>query len=550
MPPRRRARYGGSPHAPQDNIHRPDESLDDSEIYEQPSSTLPSGPPPGDRPGHGAPPPDDDDGDNTRDRPTGNRPVVNPHEQTRPDRPDPESEPDHDDGGLDSGIDRPKPKPRPEPEPEPLGVLSPQPFPGFDDYQDPGEQEGASWQSWQHSQPAAITPQAPMLDYEEFGSGFGAYTEPALPDAGLDDYGNYEQPASDEAEYWSDGGYSWLGPGGDDNPIASWMSHIPESQSQPAPWYMHDVDTERAFEPPAAYSRWYEAGPTTEPVQAEGLWTPRLSPFWQGADDSLAEVFTFGQGITKTHDRDKLTAEYWQMAAQGLIPGVDPAEFVASGRNAADLPGFSQFVDRRTVSTPSGLDLAAVTAADIIIPGMGTLRTWEDSDWKGRAFSLGLDAAGFVPGVGLFGKGIRAGKGFAGTAKEVVTTLGTAPFQAVRHPVRAAKSTGQLADVILNPRTIPVSALESTSTTMRLPVGAFAGYGFTDDLADVARPGVTMFDDEVAKAAKAASDDLTAMQIAGESPSITTTVHGGMARGRGTAARRLAWERRARSLLS
>ena len=502
---------------------------------------LPSGPPSSDRPGHGAPEPEPEPEpeDNTHDRPTSpgggpgdtrpGLPATNPDRpghRPPPDDDDDEPEPDHDDDGLDSGIDRPKPKPRPEPrpepEPEPLGLLSPQPFPGFDDYQDPGEQEGAPWQSWQHSQPTAITPQAPMLDYEEFGSGFGAYTEPALPDAGLDDYATYEQPASDEAEYWSDGGYSWLGPGGDadDNPISSWMSHIPDSQNQPSPWYMRDADTETLYEPPSHLAKWYQPELTTEPVQAEGLWTPRLSPFWQGADDSLAEVFTFGQGITKTHDRDKLTAEYWQMAAQGLIPGVDPAEFVASGRSAADLPGFSQFMDRATASTPSGLDLAAVTAADIIIPGMGTLRTWEDSDWKGRAFSLGLDAAGFVPGVGLFGKGIRAGKGFAGTAKEVVTTLGAAPFQAARHPIRVAKSTGQLADVILNPRTIPQSALESTRTTMCLPVGAFAGYGFTDDLADVARPGVTMFDDEAAKVAKAASDDLTAMQIAGDAPSV------------------------------
>ena len=118
------------------------------------------------------------------------------------------------------------------------------------------------------------------------------------------------------------------------------------------------------------------------------------------------------------------------------------------------------------------------------------------------------------------GKGVRAGRGFGRTAIDTATTLATGPVQAIRHPVRAAKSTGQLADVILNPRTIPVSALESTSSTMRLPVRAFAGYGLTDDLADVARPGVTMFDDEAARVAKAASDDLTAMQIAGETPSV------------------------------
>ena len=83
--------------------------------------------------------------------------------------------------------------------------------------------------------------------------------------------------------------------------------------------------------------------------------------------------------MTKTHDRDKLAAENWQMAAQGLIPGVDPAALVASGQRAEDLPGFSQFVDRNTASTPSGLDLAAVTAADIIIPGLATARTWDES---------------------------------------------------------------------------------------------------------------------------------------------------------------------------
>ena len=327
-----------------------------------------------------------------------------------------------------------------------------------------------------------------MLDYEEYRDfDSPAPIAPQLPDLSHGDYDDFAQPMGDDPYF------SWLSPGApqDDNPIDSWMGNIPESQNQPRPWYMHDDDSEALYQPPTAYSQWYEAATETEPVMAEALWTPRLSPFWQGADDSLAEVLTFGQAVTKTHDRDKLAAEYWQMAAQGLIPGVDPAQLVASGASAADLPGFAQFVDRNTASTPSGLDLAAVTAADIIIPGMGTLRTWDDSGWGGRAFSLGLDAAGFVPGVGLFGKGIRAGKEFAGTLKETATTLATAPIQAARHPVRAAKSTGQLADVILNPRTIPVSALESTSTTMRLPVGAFAGYGFTDDLADVARPGAT-----------------------------------------------------------
>ena len=316
--------------------------------------------------------------------------------------------------------------------------------------------------------------------------------------------------------------FSWLGPGApqDDNPIDSWMGNVPESQNQPRPWYMHDDDTEALYQPPTAYSQWYEAATETAPVEAPGLWTPRLSPFWQAADDSLAETLTFGQAVTKTHDRGKLAAEYWQMAAQGLIPGVDPAALVASGQRAEDLPGFSQFVDRNTASTPSGLDLAAVTAADIIIPGLATAQTWDESGWGGRALGVGLDVAGFVPGVGLVGKGVRAGRGFGRTAIDTATTLATGPVQAIRHPVRAAKSTGQLADVILNPRTVPVAALESTSSTMRLPVRAFSGYGFTDDLADVARPGTTLFDDEAARVAKAASDDLTAMQIAGETPSV------------------------------
>ena len=175
VPPRRRARYGGSPHAPQDNVHRPDESLDDSEVYD-----TPSGPPSSDRPGHGAPPPDDDDdepGDNTRDRlssspgggPGDTRPGL---PATNPDRPghrpppdDDEPEPDHDDGGLDSGIDRPKPKAKRKPPPAadpgedyddgPPSTLGPTIPAGFDDYADPGEQEGADWRAWQ---PGAITP--------------------------------------------------------------------------------------------------------------------------------------------------------------------------------------------------------------------------------------------------------------------------------------------------------------------------------------------------------------------------------------------------------
>ena len=141
---------------------------------------LPSGPPSSERPGHGAPPPDEDDD---------------------------EPEPDHDDGGLDSGIDRPKAKRKPpaadpgdDYDDAPPSTLSPLP-PQYEDYSDPGEQEGADWRAWQ---PAPITPQAPMLDYEEYSPDFGAPAPitPQMPNfADLsEEYG--EGTFDDTSKWW------------------------------------------------------------------------------------------------------------------------------------------------------------------------------------------------------------------------------------------------------------------------------------------------------------------------------------------------------------
>ena len=316
-----------NPHPPQDGNSLEDENPIIVPPRRRRSPMAARGSPgggPGDtRPGLPSGPPEPEPEDNTHDRPTSpgggpgdtrpGLPVTNPDRpghRPPPDDDDDEPEPDHDDDGLDSGIDRPKPKPRPEPEPEPLGVLSPQPFPGFDDYQDPGEQEGTPWQSWQHSQPAAITPQAPMLDYEEYSEGFGGYTPPALPDAGLDDYATYEQPASDEADYWGgDWGYEEYGAGTFDDTSKWWQSPestlwLPQSRDyglfatpEPipeAPWYSRAMTA--AFDAPLPFSPTQSLRGVTEGV-GHAFSLPHEAGWWVAdrfaGDDPAADTSMF-----------------------------------------------------------------------------------------------------------------------------------------------------------------------------------------------------------------------------------------------------------------
>ena len=238
-------------------------------------------------------------------------------------------------------------------------MLSPQPFPGFDDYQDPGEEEGADWQSWQHSQSAAITPQAPMLDYEEFGSGFGAYAEPALPDAGLDDYVTYAQPASDEADYWSgDWGdapqvpqfdYEEYGAGTFDDTSKWWQSPestlwLPQSRERAlfatpepipeAPWYSRGMTS--ALDAPLPFAPNYSIRGVTEDVghslgaTHEGAWW--LHDRFTGQESELDPVsrsyewFAGNRLLADVHFADVLDAMMMRKtetgaAVRGAVPG-------------------------------------------------------------------------------------------------------------------------------------------------------------------------------------------------------------------------------------
>ena len=163
-------------------------------------------------------------------------------------------------------------------------------------------------------------------------------------------------------------------------------------------------------------------------------------------------------------------------------------------------------------------------AADIIIPGYGTARHWQSSSNLQRGFGLGLDAVSVIPLGALAAKSVRAGAGLARGLKAGGKALAVGPIQTIRHPIEAAKSVGRFGDVVLGPKTVPVSALESMTSTTRLPVKAFKNVDdAAGDLPSVTRhTGASTVDHgtDAAAAAKFASDELTQKLTKGEAATV------------------------------
>ena len=154
-------------------------------------------------------------------------------------------------------------------------------------------------------------------------------------------------------------------------------------------------------------------------------------------------------------------------------------------------------------------------AADTLVPVLGTARHWDKMSPAQRALSLGLDVASVVPLGAIPAKAVRTGAGLGRGLKVAGKAGALGAFHAVRHPIEAGKSAYRFGDVVLGPKTIPVSALESQHSTTRLGVKSFEGVDGSavpssyQNLDRHLKPSTVDHGVEAAAAAKFASDELT-----------------------------------------
>ena len=381
VPPRRRARLGGSPGGgPGDT--RPGLPTPEPEPEPEPEDDPPARPPLGGSPGGGP-------GDTRPGLPT-----------TNPDRPGDRPPPDDD----DEPTQRPKPRPRRKPAPPPpddepqieLGVLAPQLPDGFDDYSDPGEQQGDPWRYAER--PAPLTPQAPMLDYgqqgfeDDYGMDYGA-PAPITPQVPQFDYEEYGAGTFDDTSKW------WQSPDS--------LLWLPQSREREDFGDLHEEygagtfdDTSKWWQSPDSLSfampepipevPWYSRGMTSL-LDAPLPFAPYDS--LRGVAEDTGRLFSAPhEGAWWLHDR--ITGQESGLSAPqrsfDVIPNIHPADFVdfltmwQYKNQTAGLKGATPWASINPLSLIPGQDLARDYSDDRSITG---------ADWIAAA-ELGLE---FVP---------------------------------------------------------------------------------------------------------------------------------------------------------
>jgi len=125
----------------------------------------------------------------------------------------------------------------------------------------------------------------------------------------------------------------------------------------------------------------------------------------------------------------------------------------------------------------------AVFAAEVFVPGVYTIRHWDEMGTAEKAIMVAIDVVSIVPFAGAAMRGARAvpvaGKvaRLAGAAKGVgaeAVLMARAPVDIVLHPVGTAKATVRearnLLENIAHPGKIPESVITTTNGTVRLKV--------------------------------------------------------------------------------
>ena len=175
------------------------------------------------------------------------------------------------------------------------------------------------------------------------------------------------------------------------------------------------------------------------------LTAPLKHIFPQQREDLFREVLTFGAAPTRTFNPDYHESHY------------------------ENQPQLSR--------------LAGDLTADVIVPGHAIV-TNAPTTPGGWAAALALEGLGLVPIAGYAAKGVRAGVGLGRSARSATGAYLRGPFAAVAHPFETIGSVGRGIDLAVNPLAVPISSIEATRSTLRLPVTAFEG------AADTARRGL------------------------------------------------------------
>lgn len=124
-----------------------------------------------------------------------------------------------------------------------------------------------------------------------------------------------------------------------------------------------------------------------------------------------------------------------------------------------------------------------IMAAEIIVPGVYTVRHWDEMSGGERAFSIAMDAVQLIPFIGAAAKGAKsvsvAGRGarIAAAAKAVGKEAGyqlMAPIDMVIHPISTVKgayrSGREFVENVVNIKKIPEAVITTSDSTVRLRV--------------------------------------------------------------------------------
>lgn len=153
-----------------------------------------------------------------------------------------------------------------------------------------------------------------------------------------------------------------------------------------------------------------------------------------------------------------------------------------------------------------------------LIPAYGTYRTWDTSPNWAKAVGVAGDLTLLLPVAGQIGAAARAGTKFSTAAKSIVVTVAKGPLTAITNPIASAKTVIRPAEHLL-PKRIPLSALETRSSTIRLEIAPGRATGAPSTLRAAERVSPTE--------AMRARDVITQKGIRGEPP--TAPLGGGTA---------------------
>ena len=194
--------------------------------------------------------------------------------------------------------------------------------------------------------------------------------------------------------------------------------------------------------------------------------------------DTLKEGLSFGGVDTRTYNRTAGIAAFKEAQANAPVvheygdPVYGPFEDTQEAGPSPDNP---LSADRAHFEAQAKLaPLAAHTALSVAVPGYSAAQHYRrtgDIAWG----DLAIDAASFIPAVGLVGKGGRMRRGlgsYGALGREAIVTPQSL-YRTIRHPVKTARrvtdSVIHGGKVLADPHTIPHSALIKAEGTVQIP---------------------------------------------------------------------------------